>query len=77
MKERTVTMPQIGMIAVTRTLLGAGVGMLIADKIGKENSKRIGIPLMALGAISTIPLVMSVLHENKPWHKDQASNLSV
>jgi hypothetical protein len=39
--------------------------MMIADKIGKEKSKRIGIPLLALGAISTIPIAMSVLHNNK------------
>ncbi len=58
-------MPQIGMIAVTRTLLGAGVGMLVADRIGKDKVKKIGIPLMALGAISTIPLFMSVLHGDK------------
>lgn len=56
---RTVTLPTLMLVAVTRGMLGAGIGMLVAGKLG-DRRLRIGRALVAIGALSTIPLALRV-----------------
>jgi len=37
MKERAVTMPQIGLIAVTRVAFGIGIGLLLSGKLDEAH----------------------------------------
>jgi hypothetical protein len=60
-KTRTLTMPDLAMIAGTRMALGAGLGLLVASKLGDGARRGAGWALVALGAVTTIPLVMKVL----------------
>ena len=60
MKEHEMTVPQIGLIASTRAMLGAGVALLLADKLTAEQRQAIGWTLFAVGALTTIPLVLQV-----------------
>ncbi len=64
MKERSVTLPEIGLIGGTRALLGAGVALLLADKLNDDQRKAIGWTLLLVGAISTVPLAINVLGRN-------------
>jgi hypothetical protein len=61
MKTRELTVPEIGLIASTRAMLGAGLGLLLAGKLTDEQRRAIGGTLLAVGIITTIPLVMNVL----------------
>ena len=61
MKETTLTIPELGLIAGTRVALGAGIGFLLADKLSSEQRRAAGIVLLLVGAISTIPLALEVL----------------
>jgi uncharacterized membrane protein YfcA len=61
MRERRITVPELGMIAGTRALLGAGIGLLVADRLAPETRRAVGWTLIAIGAISTIPLAAEVL----------------
>ncbi len=61
MKERTLTIPDIALIAGTRIALGVGIGLLLADKLNEGNRKGAGWALLAVGVLTTIPLVMNVL----------------
>lgn len=61
MKKADLTLPEIGMIAGTRGLLGAGIGLLLADRLNDDQRRAIGWTLLIIGAVSTIPLVMNVL----------------
>jgi hypothetical protein len=61
MKEKSLTIPQIAQIAGTRVVLGTGVGLLLADKLGGEQRRAIGWALLAVGVLSTIPIVANVL----------------
>jgi hypothetical protein len=65
MKNLEVTMPEIGLIAGTRGMLGAGIGLLLADKINEDRRKAIGWTLFIIGALSTIPLAIEVLSKKK------------
>ncbi len=61
MKTLELTLPEMALIAGTRGMLGAGVGLLVADRISDDKRKAIGWTLFAIGAISTIPLAIEVL----------------
>ncbi len=61
MKERTLTIPDLALIAGTRIALGAGIGLLLADRLNEDRRKGAGWALLAVGALTTIPLVMKVL----------------
>ena len=51
----------IGLIAATRGMLGAGIALLLGDKLNADQRRAIGWTLFLVGALSTIPLVMDVL----------------
>jgi hypothetical protein len=53
-------LPELGLLAGTRGLLGAGIGLLLADKLSDERRKGVGWTLVAVGVLTTIPLAMIV-----------------
>ena len=61
MQEKRLTIPELALIAGTRVALGAGIGLLIGDRLGRGARKGAGLALLTVGALSTIPLVMGVL----------------
>ena len=60
MLKAELALPEIGLIAGTRGLLGAGIGLLLAGKLSAEQRKSIAWTLIAVGALTTIPLAMLV-----------------
>ncbi len=65
MKKVELTLPEIALIAGTRGLLGAGIGLLLADKLKDDQRKAVGWTLFIIGAISTIPLAIQVMGKRK------------
>ena len=65
MKQRTVTLPLLALIGGTRAMLGAGIALLLADRMTGEQRRAVGWTLTAVGALSTIPLVAQVLGEGR------------
>ena len=65
MKKAELTLPEIALIAGTRGMLGAGVGLLLADKLNDDQRKAAGWILLVIGAISTIPLAIDVLSKRQ------------
>ena len=61
MKKRQVTLPQIALIAGTRVALGAGLGLLLGEKLDGDTRRGAGWALVAVGTISTIPLAAGLL----------------
>jgi hypothetical protein len=59
--ERAFTIPEIMLIAGTRVALGVGVGLLISDRLSKDERNAVGWALLAVGVLTTIPLVTGVL----------------
>jgi hypothetical protein len=64
---RQVTLPlhELGVIAATRGLLGAGIGLLLADELPPPARKAIGWTLLGIGAATTVPLIVSVLRHSE------------
>jgi hypothetical protein len=65
MIHRTVTLPELGLIAGTRVALGAGIGLLLADRLSDEQRRAAGWTLLAVGALTTIPLAAGVLLQHE------------
>ena len=61
LKERTVTIPELVLIGGTRVALGLGIGLLMKDKLNKDQRKAAGLALLIVGAATTIPLAIEVL----------------
>jgi hypothetical protein len=61
MNEKTLTVPEIGLIAMTRVILGVGIGLLLSEKLNRDQRNGIGWALLAVGALSTIPIAANVL----------------
>jgi hypothetical protein len=58
MREQRITIPELALIAGTRSMLGVGIGLLMSGRLGASERRMLGKILVAIGAISTIPLVM-------------------
>lgn len=60
MQDRRVSVPELVLVAVTRGMLGFGAGLLLAEHLGRGRRKLVGSALVAIGALSTIPLALRV-----------------
>jgi putative Mn2+ efflux pump MntP len=58
MKTITLQMPEIGLLAMTRAALGAGVGLLISSKLDERQRRAAGIALVLVGVVTTIPFAV-------------------
>jgi hypothetical protein len=55
-----MSIPELVLVAGTRVMLGAGIGLLVAEKLGRKRRVAVGATLFAIGALSTIPLALRV-----------------
>ena len=58
--SKSVTVPEIALIAATRGATGLGAGLLLAGKFKREKRKALGWTLFLSGLASTIPIAMHV-----------------
>ena len=58
--ERKFTVPEMILWTGTRVAMGIGIGMLVSRGLSNDARKSTGIALTALGAFTTIPLVMAL-----------------
>lgn len=64
MTTRTITLPELALIAGTRAALGMGLGLLLAGRFRDEQRMAVGWTLLLFGALSTVPLAIEVLGRN-------------
>jgi hypothetical protein len=60
MRSALLTLPEVALIAATRGMLGAGIGLLVAPWLNEDRRRAAGWTLLLIGALSTIPLAMQV-----------------
>ena len=61
MRKVLLTLPTFGMAVATRAALGAGIGLLLAERLEPQRRRNIGAGLVALGVLTTIPVARAVL----------------
>lgn len=61
MKTKGFTVPEVMLIGGTRAALGAGIAFLLSGRLNNDQRKTAGWVLFAVGALTSVPLAMSVL----------------
>ncbi len=61
MRQVTLLVPELGMIAGTRAMLGAGIALLAADCMTQQQRRSVGWTLFAIGVLTTLPLAADVV----------------
>jgi hypothetical protein len=80
MKTYAVILPEIAIVAATRGVAGAGLGLLIADLLRPDTRRTLGWTLLTMGALTTIPIAMALFGKReikepssaktKAWHSE-------
>ena len=65
MKKMELTLPEIGLIGGTRAMAGAGIALLLSDRLNNDQRKAVGWTLFLIGAISSIPLAIDVFSKRQ------------
>jgi len=60
MKKLDLSLSEFLFVVGTRALLAAGVGLLLGDRLRSSKRRHVGLTLVALGALTTIPAVIFV-----------------
>lgn len=60
MRTAQISLPEIGLIAGTRALLGAGLGLLLADRLSDSQRRAVGLTLLLVGLATTVPLGLEI-----------------
>lgn len=61
MMERKLSIADIILIAGTRVALGAGIGLLLSNRLSKDQRNAAGLVLALVGGLTTIPLALGVI----------------
>ena len=61
MREVQATLPELVLLVGTRAALGAGLGLLLADRLPESQRKAVGWTLFLVGAVTTVPLAFEFL----------------
>ena len=65
-EPKSVSVPEIALIAATRGAIGFGAGLLLADKFAHDRRKVLGWSLFLSGLASTVPIAMHVFGKKHP-----------
>jgi len=60
MRETRITLPELMLVAGTRAALGAGLGLLLANRLSEDQRRAVGWTLFLVGALCTVPLGLEV-----------------
>jgi hypothetical protein len=69
MIQRTLSAPEIALIAGTRVALGMGIGLLLSGRLSRDQRKAAGVALTLVGAMTTIPLALQVINRGRSAEK--------
>ena len=65
MRTMDVSVPELGFVAATRAIGGAGIGLLLAGLFAPDTRRAIGWTLLAIGIATTVPIAARVVKEQR------------
>lgn len=65
MHDFVIPRPAFGFIVATRVAFGIGVGLLVANRLSRNQRRRVGAALAAFGAGTTIPAIALVVRSTR------------
>ena len=60
MRMIETTLPKLGFAIATRAALAFGVGLLVSPRLSDDRRRTLGMSLIALGALTTIPAALAL-----------------
>lgn len=72
LKDTRITVTDLGLFAASRGVLGVGIGLLLSTRLARRRRVALGGLLIMLGALSTIPLAVTVLRRSRAQHDGHA-----
>lgn len=72
MKKIKLELPELVLIVGTRAMLGAGIALLLTEQMEKRERRLLGWTLGLIGVLTTIPLAVNLIDENRLKKDDQA-----
>jgi len=63
--EKQLNTSEIILLAMTRGMLGAGIGFLAAGKLSREQRTAIGRTLLLVGVATTVPLAWRIFGQQR------------
>ena len=66
MRHVDIPLHELAFVAATRGMAGAGLGLLLGDFLKPETRKTVGWTLLALGALTTVPIAVSLIRRSEP-----------
>ena len=57
--------PELALLVGARSLLGAGLGLLLAERVNTDQRRAVGWALVAIGVVTTIPAALMVFNRRK------------
>jgi len=73
-KSVKVSVPELGVLAATRGMIGFGAGLLTANILSRSKRKAIGLPLLVGGLLSTIPIAMHLFRGRGSTEEKSSNN---
>ena len=70
MTETRLSIADIILIAGTRVVLGAGIGLLLSTRLNNDQRKAAGLSLALVGGLTTIPLALGVVGKSRSQVKE-------
>jgi len=65
MKPVTLPKPEIALIALTRAILGIGIGLVVSDKLSADQRRAVGWALIGVGVVTTFPLLAEIFGDKE------------
>ena len=65
MRETTLSLPELALVAGTRAMLGAGLALLLGERLTGRQKRAIGWTLFLTGALTTIPLAAEIVGKSR------------
>lgn len=65
MKTYRLTFPELVLLIGTRVMAGAGLTLLLADKLDDRQRRATGWTLLGVGIFTTLPLLQKVLAKSE------------
>jgi hypothetical protein len=65
MKTVVLNLPTFGFVVATRAMLGAGVGLLLSERLSAEQRRAVAFTLIGVGVVTTVPALLAVLGGRK------------
>jgi len=75
MNRIDLKLPTFGLIVATRAALGLGLGLLLAQRMPESRRRAVGITLLTIGAVTTVPAIMTVSRSRNQGLFARAKNL--